>query len=181
MGQYIDGDEMNSAAPQKKARDIASESHAQAAMEALQKLRVLVRAAQRHSTWIEKQCGVSGAQLWIMQELKEAPGLRVGQVAERLAIHQTTASNLLDALSKKGLISKARDPKDQRVVTLQLSHKGRTVLAKAPTPARGLLPEGLRRLNQKELKELNKRLQALLDVVDRVDDNAGLQPLPFTM
>jgi DNA-binding MarR family transcriptional regulator len=172
---------MNSSPRKKQARDIDRELQAQAAMEALHKLRVLIRAAQRHSTWIEKQCGVSGAQLWVMQELRETPGLRVGQVAEKLAIHQTTASNLLDALSKRGLVSKERDPADQRVVTLQLSKKGLAVLEKAPTPARGLLPEGLRRLDEKELKGLNKGLQALLDVVDRVDDNAGLQPLPFTM
>jgi DNA-binding MarR family transcriptional regulator len=172
---------MNSSPKKKKAGDIERELQAQAAMEALQKLRVLIRAAQRHSTWIEKQCGVSGAQLWVMQELREAPGLRVGQVAEKLAIHQTTASNLLDALSKRGLVSKERDSADQRVVTLQLSRKGQAVLEKAPKPARGLLPEGLRRLDEKELKGLNKGLEALLDVVDRVDDNAGLQPLPFTM
>jgi DNA-binding MarR family transcriptional regulator len=64
----------------------------------LKKLRVVIRSAQRHSAWIEKQCGVSGAQLWIMQELLESPGLRIGEIAHRLAVHQTTVSNLVDDL-----------------------------------------------------------------------------------
>lgn len=172
---------MSSSIKKSPTPNVNGELHAQASMEALKKLRVLVRAAQRHSTWIEKQCGISGAQLWVMQELGETPGMRVGEVAEKLAIHQTTASNLVDALTKRGLVSKERDSIDQRVVILQLSKRGYSILAKAPTPSRGLLPEALRKLDEKKLKALNKGLQALLDVIDGVDDNAGLQPLPFTM
>ncbi|HYD94574.1 MAG TPA: MarR family transcriptional regulator [Noviherbaspirillum sp.] len=150
-------------------------------MEALKKLRIVIRAAQRHSNWIEKQCGVTGAQLWVMQELHEAPGLRVGEVAERLAIHQTTTSNLVDALVKKGYVIKARDQNDQRVVKLVLTEKGEAVITRAPTPARGLLPESLQKLNAEQLRELNKSLQALLNVIERADESFALQPLPFTM
>jgi MarR family transcriptional regulator, organic hydroperoxide resistance regulator len=150
-------------------------------VDALKKLRIVIRAAQRHSAWIEKQCGVTGAQLWVMQELLETPGLRVGEIAVKLAIHQTTASNLLDALVKKGHIVKERNADDQRVVTLVLSELGHSVLRQAPKPARGLLPEALRRLDQGGLAELNRGLQALLGVIEIVDDAYGMQPLPFTM
>lgn len=150
-------------------------------MHALKKLRIVIRAAQRHSAWIEKHCGVSSAQLWIMQELHETPGLRVGEIADRLAIHQTTASNLLDALVKSGYVLKARDPQDQRVVKLALSEQGAALRAHAPKPARGLLPEALQKLDPKSLAELSNGLQALLDVIDLVDETLGLQPLPFTL
>lgn len=150
-------------------------------VEALKKLRIVIRAAQRHSAWIEKQCGVSGAQLWVMQELLETPELRVGEIAERLSIHQTTASNLVDALVKKGLVVKQRDTVDQRVVKLILSETGSILIERAPSPARGLLPEALRKLDQTALLDLNNGLRALLDVIDLVDEANGLQPLPFTM
>lgn len=167
----------------KKRNDDAS-GHLENGMtdvDALKKLRIVIRAAQRHSAWIEKQSGVTGAQLWVMQELHETPGLRVGEIAEKLAIHQTTASNLLDALVKKGLVLKARDTVDQRVVKLALSEHGKILIRKAPTPARGLLPEALRQLTQDSLMDLNRGLRALLDVIDQVDESNGLQPLPFTM
>lgn len=150
-------------------------------MEALKKIRIVVRAAQRHSNWIEKQCGVTGAQLWVMQELYESPGLRVGDVAERLAIHQTTTSNLVDALVKKGYVIKARDKHDQRVVNLALSESGTAVMGRAPARARGLLPESLQQMSEKQLRDLNMSLQALLDVIGRADESFGLEPLPFTM
>jgi DNA-binding MarR family transcriptional regulator len=149
--------------------------------DALQKLRIVVRAAQRHSTWIEKQCGVTGAQLWLMQELYETPGLRVGELAERLAIHQTTTSNMLNGLVRRKLLVKKRDSADQRVVTLVLTKEGAAVVAKAPKPARGLLPEALRGMEQKRLRELTRGLQALLDEIGNADEGMGKQPLPFNM
>lgn len=150
-------------------------------MEALKKLRVIIRAAQRHSHWIEKQCGVTGAQLWVMQELRESPGMRVGEVSQRLAIHQTTTSNLVDALAKKGYVTKTRDAGDQRVVKLELSESGAAIIRSAPMPARGLLPESLQKLNQQQLRDLNRSLQALLDVIETADGSFAMQPLPFTM
>ena len=147
----------------------------------LQKLRIVIRSAQRHSSWIEKQCGVSGAQLWIMQELDSTPGLRVGEVAARLAIHQTTASNLLDELQKQALVVKARDSADQRVVRLTLSAAGAALLAQAPKPARGLLPAALMEMDDEPLRRLDAGLQALLASIDVLDEEHGMLPLPFTM
>ncbi|MDB5762018.1 MAG: MarR family transcriptional regulator [Herminiimonas sp.] len=164
-----------------KQDNLQSEENGLTHLDILKKLRIVIRAAQRHSLWIEKQCGVSGAQLWIMQELHETPGLRVGEIATKLAIHQTTTSNLLDALQKRGYVVKERDQKDQRVVKLALSEEGADVLMRAPKPARGLLPEALRQVDKKRLADLDKGLQGLLDSIDVLDEGFGLQPLPFTM
>jgi DNA-binding MarR family transcriptional regulator len=150
-------------------------------LDTLQKIRIVVRAAQQHSLRIEKQCGVSGAQLWVMQELHETPGLRVGDIANRLAIHQTTASNLVRVLEKRAYVVKARDPEDQRVVRLVLSEQGRGLLAQAPKPARGLLPDSLRQMDNDGLRHLNEGLQRLLNSMEAVNDEYGMQPLSFTM
>jgi len=150
-------------------------------LETLGKFRIIVRAAQRHSAAIQKQCGVSGAQLWLLQEIAEAPGLRVGELAARMAIHQTTASNLIDALEKRGYLKKSRDDADQRVVNLLLTPSGNKLLRKAPSPARGLLPEALAKVDPKKRAQLDAGLQALLDVIEDADSAAGRQLLPFNM
>lgn len=161
---------------QAQAPDTAPEAPQVAA---LKKLRVVIRAATRHSAWVEKQCGVSGAQLWILQELKEAPGLRLGEVAARLTIHQTTTSNLVDALVKRGLVQRARADHDQRVVQLTLSAEGRALLARAPRPARGLLAQTLSRLDEQALQALNCGLDAML--VEMGNEGGALEPLPFML
>lgn len=150
-------------------------------LDVLKKLRVVIRAAQRHSAWVEKQCGISGAQLWVMQEVHDAPGARVGEIASRLAIHQTTMSNLLNGLVRQGYIVKSRDENDQRVVKLTLSEDGKRLLEQAPKPARGLLPEALLQMDDAALSELNRGLCHLTDSIDSMDEEYSLQPLSFTM
>ena len=150
-------------------------------LEILQKFRVIVSAAQKYSQRVEKQLGVTGAQLWIMKEIDVNPGLRVGEVAKKLAIHQTTASNLLDTLEKKEMICKTRLATDQRIVNLTLSDKGQSLLKKAPEPVRGLLPEALSQMNRDDLSRLGESMYVLLKSIAQVDEEFALQPLPFTM
>lgn len=147
----------------------------------LQKFRIIVRAAQKYSQKVERSLGVSGAQLWILKEIDMKPGLRVGEVARRLAIHQTTASNLLDTLEKKGMICKTRLSTDQRIVNLSLTSEGHTLLLKAPELSRGLLPEALSQMKLNDLDQLGKSLDILLHTISQVDDESALQPLSFTM
>jgi DNA-binding MarR family transcriptional regulator len=147
----------------------------------LQKIRIVLRTAQQHSAWVEKQCGVSGAQLWILAELADQGGMRVGALARTLAIHQTTTSNLLDELDKRGLVAKQRDPDDQRAVLVSLTTAGAALLAAAPKPARGLLATALRQMPEGELARLDAGLQQLLAAIGALDDESGLQPLPFMM
>lgn len=146
----------------------------------LQRFRVLIRTAQRHSQWIERQSGVTGAQLWALQELAEAPGLRVGELANRMALHQLTASNMVDRLETAALIRKERTSADQRVVRLYLTDAGTALLGRAPSPARGVLPEALRLLDPEALGRLQGELDGLLLQIRDLDEGFGMQPLPFT-
>ena len=164
----------------EKSNGIKGEAES-AHLATLKKLRVVIRAAQRHSAWIEKQCGVSGAQLWIMQELQETPGMRIGGLVHRLAVNQTKASKLVDELVKRGLVLKSRDPEDQRAVQLALSENGTALLRDAPKPARGVLPEALKQLDAEQLAQLDQGLQGLLDSIGLLDEGYGLQPFAFTV
>jgi DNA-binding MarR family transcriptional regulator len=144
----------------------------------LQRFRMLIRTAQRHSHWIEKHSGVTGAQLWAMQELRECPGLRVGELADCMALHQSTASNLIDKLESGGYLRKERQAADHRVVRLYLTETGAALLAAAPMPARGILPEALRRMDQAALTRLQADLDALLTQIRAIDEGFGMPPLP---
>jgi DNA-binding MarR family transcriptional regulator len=158
----------------------AETSAAVTPLSVLQRFRVLIRTAQRHSQWIERQSGVTGAQLWAMQELAEAPGLRVGELANRMALHQSTASNMVDRLETESYIRKERTSADQRVVRLYLTDKGAELLSRAPSPARGVLPEALRTLDEDTLQRLQGELDTLLLQIKNMDEGFGMQPLPFT-
>lgn len=165
---------------QQVSRASGSKAAQPSPLSVLQRFRVLIRTAQRHSQWIERQSGVTGAQLWALQELKELPGLRVGELANRMALHQSTASNMIDRLETAELIRKERTSADQRVVRLYLTEQGEALLARAPSPARGVLPEALRLLDEDSLCKLQDDLDALLRQIKDLDAGFGMQPLPFT-
>lgn len=166
--------------PVAAASDNTEHNAAATPLSVLQRFRVVIRTAQRHSQWIERQSGVTGAQLWAMQELLERPGLRVGELANLMALHQSTASNMIDKLESGGILRKERTATDQRVVRLYLTDKGEEMLGRAPSPARGVLPEALRNMDPQDLERLLADLDHLLAQIRTMDEGFGMQPMPFT-
>ncbi|CAI8731855.1 MarR family winged helix-turn-helix transcriptional regulator [Methylocaldum szegediense] len=145
--------------------------------EALKRFRLIFRAVQQHSQWVESCCGVSHAQLWAMSELSNQPGMNVSELARAMAVHQSTASNLLVKLTKKGLVRRERADGDQRVVRLYLTEAGQTLVKRAPEPRQGLLLRALTELPVSVLTALNDGLNTLVDAMHINDEQAALQPL----
>ncbi|PWB58443.1 MAG: MarR family transcriptional regulator [Nitrosomonadales bacterium] len=146
-------------------------------LEALKKFRQIVSSAQQHFRRIEEQCGLSGAQLWALREVSGNPGLRVSDLAKVMSLHLSTTSNLLDKLTKRKLIQRERNDPDQRIVRLFLTEEGMRIVASAPYPARGVLPEALNRLPDEVLDSLNRSLTRVLDEIEDSDKDAAMKPL----
>ncbi len=141
-------------------------------------LRVVFRAIRAHSKTVERQCGLSGAKLWMMWELFATPGLKVSELAKALTIHPSTCSNMLDQLEDKGFIRRDRSKVDQRAVHLYLTEDGANVLVKAPRPAQGTLSEALEHLSDENLTYLEEGLGRLIDAMKIKDEKDGLVPIP---
>ena len=87
---------------------------------------------------------------------------------------------MVDRLETGGLIRKERSSVDQRVVRLYLTDEGVAMLGRAPSPARGVLPEALRLLDPGALNRLQGELDGVLLQIRDLDEGFGMQPLPFT-
>jgi DNA-binding MarR family transcriptional regulator len=149
----------------------------QLALGVLMKFRLIVNSAKRHFKWVERQCGINGAQLWVLWEIAHAPGLRVNDLAAAMAMHQSTASNLIDKLAQAKLITRQRASNDQRVVTLFLTAAGKAVLKRAPRPARGKLPEALYRLPRNALSMLDTLLERVMHEMGPMEKESMKKPL----
>ncbi len=160
-------------APRRKVKNLP--------MDALMKFRMIVNTAKRHYRWIEQECGINGAHLWALWEIGRARGMRVSDLSVALAMHQSTASNLLDKLVKRGLVTRNRSAEDQRVVTLAVTKKGAALLKRAPTPARGILPEALHRLPPRTLQQLDDALLAVLKRMKSRDRSGKSTPLALML
>lgn len=144
---------------------------------ALGKFRIIFGAIRQHFREVEKACGVSGAQVWVLATLSESPGLRVTELAEALSIHASTASNLLDKIEKSGLIRRERSTQDQRVVRLYLTDAGQAALAAAPKPFTGVLPHALSQLPPETLARLSEDLDTVIGHMDLTNTRDAQKPL----
>lgn len=143
-------------------------------LETLQEFRIIVGSARRHDADVRRIAGISGSQLWALSEIARTVGMRVNDLSERMALHQTTASNLINALVERNLIRRGRDEDDQRVVRLHVTTEGKKMLLRAPGPYAGLLVDALRHLKASDLRRLNEALRVLTRVLRTVPaDTAG--------
>lgn len=156
----------------KRNQPAAADGQREQAMAVLQQFRFVFKSVKKHFRWVEKETGVSGSQLWALAQISGTPGMSVTQLARALAIHQSTASNLIDKLVQRDLARRERESEDQRIVRLYPTKLGKAIVAKAPQPVEGVLPDALMRLPIEELLKLDALLKELSQLM-RVRDASG--------
>jgi DNA-binding MarR family transcriptional regulator len=160
-----------------KARTPKGRPAVDQAREALQHFRLIFKSVKKHFHWVEQQTGVNGAQLWALAAVVERPGLKVSELAKTLAVHQSTASNLVDKLVKQGFLRRERGAGDQRIVHLFPQAVGTRLIKRAPKPLRGVLPDALDRLPASDLGKLNALLAELVGNMKVRDARGKATPL----
>ena len=149
----------------------------QLSLQVLKRFRVIFGSVRQHFRAVEQNCGVTGAQLWIMQEVAKKPGIGVTELAGKLSIHQSTCSLLVEKLASRKLVVKERSKEDQRRVGLRLPQKAVDILKEAPGPAEGILPEALQALPEPVLQMLNRSLNEVIGQLRSRDDRLADKPL----
>ena len=88
-------------------------------------LRTLEREIELSIAAETECCGVTVAQCHLLLELEHRGPSYVCELAESLALDQSTLSRTADGLVKAGLASRAEDPRNRRRQILDLSPEGR--------------------------------------------------------
>jgi len=143
----------------------------------LKKFRVIYGSMRQHFREVERTCGVSGSQLWVIQEISNSSGIGVSDLAERLSIHQSTCSQLVEKLVARKLIIKERSKQDQRRVGLRLTEEAVNLIVRAPAPTQGLLPEILNALPAETIQSLDDSLAQVIEQLRLRDSKLADQPL----
>ena len=131
---------------------------AEKSVEVLEQFRIIVKSVRQHYQDVQRRAGLKGADLWALAQVAEQPGVKVGDLARSMAIHQSTASNLVRALERQELVTRERHSGDQRQVKLFPTKKGLKVLKGAPRPLIGVLQQALSELPPARLHALHAEL-----------------------
>jgi DNA-binding MarR family transcriptional regulator len=94
-----------------------------------------------------------------------------------MALHQTSASNLVNVLVEPKLIRRRHDATDRRDIHLHPSIAGRKSLLQTPGPHAGSLVDALRRLKGAQIERLRESLVLLAGVMRHAAKNSAGDPL----
>jgi DNA-binding MarR family transcriptional regulator len=160
--------------PQPERRPARAASAPRERAVVLDALRRIVRAILRGANEAEKRTGVSGAQLFVLQQLADGPARSMRDIAARTLTHQSTVSVVVGRLVRKGLVVRQQDPADRRRVMLALSPAGRALLRRAPEPMQGRLIESIARIPQKDLRTVARNLQMIVREVGAAEGRPAM-------
>jgi len=131
----------------------------------LDSLRRIVRSLRESSRAAEADLGVSGAQLFVVRALAEAPALSLNELAARTHTHQSTVSMVVKRLVARRLVARSISARDGRRLVLRLTARGRALLARAPLAAQDALIAGLAALASRDRRALAAGLQRLVEAM----------------
>lgn len=132
----------------------------------MQSFRQIFKSIQQYSEEVLKKFGVTGPQLWLLKLLDREGEHSVGELSQKMCLHISTVSSIIDRLEAKSYLIRKRDAADRRVVTIHLTEWGRGIVSKAPEPSQGKLLHGLQKLSPPDVLELSEALQKIVQMME---------------
>lgn len=142
----------------------------------LDSLRRVVRALRVTAHSVERELGISGAQLFVLRELAAEPGCSIRRLSERTLTDPSSVSVVAARLVTRGLVRRRRKASDARSSALWLTARGERLLVRARAPFQARLVVALRALPRQRLRRLAADLSA---VIRSAGEGAGVAPMFF--
>ena len=128
-------------------------------------IRVLVKALRDSSRHAEQKLGITSAQLYVLQALRDRPA-SINELASRTYTHQSSVSMVVSRLVDRRLVTRTAARGDARKLSISLTPAGRNLIKKAPDAAPTRLISALRAMSKSDLKALSSQLTNLTDIMD---------------
>jgi DNA-binding MarR family transcriptional regulator len=133
--------------------------------EIVNSIRLLQGVSRRQSGEFVRKYRITGQQLGALRIVALSPGISLRQLSERLYLHISTVSGIVDRLEKKEYAVRERSLEDRRVVHLKVTAAGRRVIRRTPLAGMGFLIHTIDQLPDGQLRDILKGLRPLLDMM----------------
>jgi MarR family transcriptional regulator, organic hydroperoxide resistance regulator len=134
--------------------------------EIMQSLRRVIKAIHDYSRDVSGNFGITAPQLWALKTISQNGSLSQGELSEKMCLHPSTITGVVDRLEKKGYVVRDRNHADRRVVKVRLTSKGKTLAKKTPNPIQGKMIHGLRTLQKRDLNSIHRSVQELVTIME---------------
>jgi DNA-binding MarR family transcriptional regulator len=129
-----------------------------------------IRRARGRAVQVAEKEGLSLAQFQLLYAFVEGGGadqLAVGVLAERAGIAQPTATRILDALERDGIVERRASEEDRRSVIVSLTAAGRRLLNRKRKLVEAKRTEVFESLDTADRKRAAKLLRALAAAIEQ--------------
>jgi MarR family transcriptional regulator, lower aerobic nicotinate degradation pathway regulator len=130
----------------------------------LDSIRAIVKALRDSGRDTEQRLGITSAQLYVLQELREKPA-SINELAARTYTHQSSVSMVVARLVENRLVTRSAARNDARKVSISLTAAGRALVRKAPDAAQTRIMSALRSMSRSDLQSLSTGLESLTDIM----------------
>jgi DNA-binding MarR family transcriptional regulator len=111
------------------------------------------------------QLGLTFPQYLVLSALWEHDGLTITAIADRLGLDASMITPLVKRLESIGVLTRTRNPQDERQVIVRLTKKGESLEGRSACLTQTLLERS--GMTEERLAHLNDQVQELIDVLDR--------------
>ena len=139
-------------------------------------IRRLIQADELYTKELNRTYFVSASQLACLMALYEKGSLSPSRIAAEIMVKSSTVTGIIDRLEQKGLVLRSRTAKDRRIITVELTEKGREMAVNAPPPLQKQIIEGLESLPDHEIDEIVQGLSRLIYFMDEQDIPEAVLP-----
>jgi MarR family transcriptional regulator, lower aerobic nicotinate degradation pathway regulator len=129
---------------------------------AVDAIRRILRAVRRSARRAERELGLSGAQLFVLQQLSARPASSLNDLADRTHTHQSSVSVVVRRLVERGLVTRTRAAADSRRLELGLSGAGRALLRRSRPVAQVQLIRAIGGLRAARRREFAATLELIV-------------------
>ena len=134
--------------------------------EIMQSLRRVIKAIHDYSRDVSDNFGITAPQLWALKTISLHRSLSQGELSEKMYLHPSTITGVVNRLEKKGYVERDRNQKDRRVVKVRLTPKGKALAKKTPNPIQGKMIYGLKNLKKRDLNSIYRSIQKLVTIME---------------
>ncbi len=110
------------------------------------------------------------AQVEVLQTLRETGPARIGDLAERLHLAQSTVSALVGKLIASGLVTRSVDPDDRRAAVVAVTSAGQSVVRQWESAHRRRLGAALRAVDVADREAILAAVPALRRLIFALED-----------
>lgn len=141
--------------------------------ELLVSIRKIIRSIDLHSKKLNKDSGLTGPQLLVLQEVKRTDGITAKAIADNVNLSQGTITTILDRLASKKAVSRVRSKTDRRRISIYLTENGQTLLNDSPKPLQDYFIERFQALEVWEQNQLLSSVGRIAKMMDASELDAA--------